>query len=210
MTDRVSEGRPQVLLVEGKTDEIFVGRLWERRQLKIRNWAIRPKNSVEALLDSIKNEVNVSDREVLGIIVDANNSLNNRWRAIRGRLQNANIDAPVCADPCGTVIEATLRTPRVGVWIMPDNVSSGELEDFVGQMVPPRDPVWPKSKTYIQNIPDSERKFTAAKEKRAIVHAWLAVRKNPRQIGQAVLANDLDIDNELCTRFSNWLIRLFG
>ena len=136
MTDRVSEGRPQVLLVEGKTDEIFVGRLWERRQLKIRNWAIRPKNSVEALLDSIKNEVNVSDREVLGIIVDANNSLNNRWRAIRGRLQNANIDAPVCADPCGTVIEATLRTPRVGVWIMPDNVSSGELEDFVGQWCP--------------------------------------------------------------------------
>ena len=50
--------------------------------------------------------------------------------------------------------------PSIGVWLMPDNQSTGELEDFVAQMIPPGDPVWPRSEYYIEGIPEPDRKFT--------------------------------------------------
>ena len=100
--------------------------------------------------------------------------------------------------------------PRVGVWLMPDNESPGELEDFVAQMIPDGDPVWPLSQDYIDGIPVSDRKFTAGKTLRAKIHAWLAAREDPRQMGAAIGTYDLDIGGDLCTRFTAWLDMLFG
>ena len=110
----------------------------------------------------------------------------------------------------GVVIDPTSEfNPRIGVWIMPDNISDGELENFVAQMVPTGDPVWPRSEGYIASIPESEREFIEKKTTRAIVHAWLATREDPRQMGTAIRAGDLDIDSALCQRFLAWLQRLF-
>ncbi len=92
---------------------------------------------------------------------------------------------------------------------MPDNVSGGELEDFVAQMVPESDPIWPKSKNYIASIGDSERRFSDKKTTRAIVHAWLATLEDPRQMGTAITARDLEVRGEPCQRFVRWLQRLF-
>ena len=100
--------------------------------------------------------------------------------------------------------------PRVGVWLMPDNQSPGELEDFVAQMIPDGDPVWPLSQDYIDGIPVSDRKFAHGKTLRAKIHAWLAAREDPRQMGLAIRARDLDIGGDLCTRFTAWLDMLFG
>ena len=93
---------------------------------------------------------------------------------------------------------------------MPDNEVTGELEDFVRSMLPDDDPVWPRSESYIDGIPESYRKFTDNKVLRAKVHAWLATRKIPRLMGVAVRDGDLRIDGELATRFLDWLRQLFG
>lgn len=53
--------------------------------------------------------------------------------------------------------------PRVWVYLMPDNASTGELEDFVMQMIPEGDPVWPRFKRYIGEIPQADRKFPEIK-----------------------------------------------
>ncbi len=92
---------------------------------------------------------------------------------------------------------------------MPDNASPGELEDFVAQMVPTGDLVWPRAEHYIASIPESDRKFTETKTTRAIVHAWLATREDPRRMGTAIRAGDLQTNGDLCNRFLNWLQRLF-
>ena len=70
-----------------------------------------------------------------------------RWQALTDRLnrlrQEDHFDLPVLPDkpePSGTIIEGRLR---IGIWLMPDNSSIGELEDFVGSMIPCGDPVWP-------------------------------------------------------------------
>ena len=92
---------------------------------------------------------------------------------------------------------------------MPDNTEPGELEDFVAKMIPASDTVWPLSQSYIDGIPCAERKFSKKKKARAQVHAWLAAREDPRQMGAAIGARDLNVDGPLCQQFVAWLTRLF-
>ena len=93
---------------------------------------------------------------------------------------------------------------------MPDNVSSGELEDFVVQMIPSNDVVWPLSQAYIDKIPEADRKFAKGKIQRAKVHAWLAAREHPRRMGSAIGVGDLDINVEVSKKFVTWLRELFS
>ena len=111
--------------------------------------------------------------------------------------------------PGGTIIDVDGK-PRVGVWLMPDNDSPGELEDFFASMIPPSDPVWPLSKAYIDNIPIEHRRFAQRKIRRAKVHAWLATRERPRPMGSAIDAGDLDTNAANGLKFQAWLRELFG
>ena len=199
----------RVLLVEGQDDLHVIGQLWVRVQSSDPTWKFISKDGVGKLLASLGVEIRVPDRTVVGVVLDANGDADDRWSAVRDRLRKANIDAPDDREFDGTIIDASPHTPRVGVWIMPDNESGGELEDFVALMIPPEDPVWPRSNTYIDAIPTHDRKFGTTKTTRARVHSWLATREDPRQMGLAIRTRDLDVDGELCERFAGWLRRLF-
>ncbi len=75
---------------------------------------------------------------------------------------------------------------------MPNNQCEGELEDFIFKMIPSNNPALPRTKKYIDNIPEEDRKFKSKKLIRAYVHAWLATREKPRQTGLAISARYLD------------------
>lgn len=197
-----------LLLVEGPDDKavvIHMGKLVDR----FPPFNASPRGSVEQVLDAVRQEVRVSGRKALGIIVDANESLDNRWQAIAARLKNAGAEVPKLPHAEGTIIEETNRLPRIGVWVMPDNRAAGELEDFVYTMLPDGDPVWPIAVDYIGGIPEQLRRFKARKRRRAELHAWLATRQEPRQMGLAIEAGDLRIDGIVAVRFVDWLKRLF-
>ena len=100
--------------------------------------------------------------------------------------------------------------PRVGIWLWPDNVSGGEIEDFVTTMIPDDDPVWPLSEGYIDGIPVEHRPFTEGKAARAKLHAWLAARAQPKFMGTSIRAGDLEVHGPLASRFADWLGKLFG
>ena len=202
------DNNDRVLLVEGQDDEHVVRHLCLRSQ-PMPPFHIENKLNVDTLLDSIKQEVRVPGRKAVGILVDANDDLNARWSAVANRLREGNIDVPRTPEPTGTLIEGTSRIPRVGIWLMPDNTSPGELENFVSEMIPNDDPVWPRSQSYIDAIPEDDRKFIEKKVPRAKVHAWLATREEPRKMGVAIRAQDLRVDGPLSTRFANWLRQLF-
>lgn len=197
----------KLLLVEGSTDCHVVWRLTEREAPELQ-FRIGQKRSVEQVLQVIRDEINVSGRVALGVLVDANGSWKNRWKAISSRLKSAGVDAPRIPRSSGVIIDNVPRKPRIGVWIMPDNQSNGELEDFIQKMIPVDDPVWLRSGQYIDGIPPADRKFRS-KVTRAKVHAWLATRKEPRQPGLAIKTGDLRADGELAQRFVRWLDRLF-
>lgn len=225
MANRDTSNR--VLLVEGESDKHVVRRLCSRYpsfkivdnidyllefsspESESPEWQtidILNKGSVKQLLDSISNEIKAPERQAVGILLDANDGLRSRWDAVGHRLQGANIQFPRSPESAGTIIEGK---PRVGIWLMPDNVSSGELEDFVVQMIPDGDPVWPLSQQYINGIPEANRKFSQKKMLRAKVYAWLAARKNPKQMASGIESHDLDVNSALCQGFVEWLIKLF-
>lgn len=197
------------LLVEGVDDKHVVLHLRHRNKIES-EFEICDEGSVEQLLDAIEEET-LSPKKTVGIMVDANDDLDARWQAIQDRLRKNNITPPAKPNRSGTIIEGVPRRhPRIGIWLMPDNKSPGELKDFIIKMIPCGDSVWPRSKAYINGIPEEERKFTKGKILRAKVHAWLATRREPRKMGLAITAKDLDIDGATCEDFLGWLRKLFG
>lgn len=197
---------PRVLLVEGPDDKHVVIHLC-RHIVAISESSILDKGSIGQLLDAVEAEVKAPSREVVGILVDANESLNGRWQAVANRLRKAGITTPGQPDPAGTIIDSS---PRVGIWLMPNNQASGELEDFVAEMIPQDDTVWPLSQAYVEGIAADARKFKFGKVLRAKVHSWLAVREEPRKMGSAIGAGDLDVNAADAVRFVTWLRRLFS
>lgn len=196
----------RVLLVEGQDDRHVVRHIRERA-LRITDFAIRDKDGVDQLLESIRPEVRAPGREVVGILADANADASARWEAVRGRLLGAGLTPPPNIDQTGLIIAGN---PRVGVWLMPDNASSGSIEDLVARMIPDEDPVWPLAQDYIASIPEADRAFSERNARRAEVHAWLAAREKPRQMGLAIGAVDLDVEAAICQTFVGWLRLLFG
>ncbi len=172
-------------------------------------FGIKNKGGIEKILDEIWLDIFSPGLKAIGILVDANDNIDSRWQAVRDKLKQENVILPSLPSLDGTIIPATDERPRIGVWLMPDNQSRGELEDFVAKMIPRNDPVWPLSKRYIDGIPDADRKFAEKKILRAQVHAWLATRKSPRPMGSAIRAQDLDVTGPLCTAFETWLRKLF-
>lgn len=197
----------QVLLVEGPDDKHVVQHVWRRHTQQDCHFCVIEKGGVEPLLDSIVPEILVSERQTVGIILDANTKPAGRWDEVKDQLAQVNINAPrnLCAS--GAIIEGR---PRVGVWLMPDNTACGELENFVAQMIPAGDAVWPLSQAYIDGIPCAERKFSEKKQPRAQLYAWLAAREDPRLMGVAIGARDLAVDGALCQAFVDWLKALFS
>ena len=202
------EVQPRVLLVEGQ-DDLHVVEHLRQRYAEIEEtpqFDVLVKNNDVELLRSISGEIKTESREAVGILIDSDDDVVARWQAVRNRLPDGYdlADQPVKG---GAVIETV---PRVGVWLMPDNASAGELEDFVSQMVPDHDPVWPRAERYIDDIPATDRKFSPGKVSRAKVYAWLATRRDPRRMGEAIRTRDLAVEGDLCQAFVAWLRRLFA
>jgi len=83
------------------------------------------------------------------------------------------------------------------------------LEDFVRALIPGDDPLWPRARKYVADIPEEHREFKPAKRLKAQIHAWLAVRKQPGLIGAAIGDGQLDPDAPAATAFAMWLSKLF-
>lgn len=173
------------------------------------SFEIKNSKGIYKLFKAVGPEIKAPGRAAVGFVLDANDDPVGRWRDISDRLREADICAPRDEDPCpkGTIKDGA---PRVGVWLMPDNQSSGELEDFVRSMIPEDDLAWKLARRYIQNIPKGERKFRSGKKSKAEVHAWTAARKDPGMMGLAIDSGDLKTDGPLCLDFLAWLEKLFA
>ena len=200
-----SRNPAKLLLVEGPNDKHVISHLCAQSGYE-RDFCIREKGDINQLLDSIGAEILAPGRRRLAIVADADCLLSGRWDSIVYRFKSEGITFPEQIDPGGTVIEGN---PRLGVWIMPDNINTGELEHFVSAMIPDDDVVWPRSVEYINGISPDDRPFKPKKEMRAKVLSWLATREEPGFVGQGIHRDDLKIDGELCIKFVRWLRQVF-
>ena len=215
-----------ILLVEGVDDKHLLWQICRRQEVlflveraggdlsvtlrtQATSFHILDIGSRSELLQSVRTTVDGSERPAVGIVVDADANLENCWNDVVNSFDRTGIRLPPTPEPTGTIIPENGFSPRIGIWLMPDNESNGELEDFALGMLPANDTVWQSSVSYIDGIPHRERKFEPDKTDKAKLHAWLATRREPGRMGAAVGAGDLEIEGSLCQNFLSWLTRLF-
>ena len=200
----IQESAPKVLLVEGVNDKHVVRNLGQRLAPAL-TFDCLEKGGIDNLLKAIPLEIKVPGRQAVGIVADANEDIHARFQAIADKLSAAGVSPPDSLGGEGTIIDGE---PRIGLWLMPDNSSPGELEDFIIKLLPEDDPIWPRANEYIDGIPLNEREFREHKAMRAKLYAWLATRKAPQQMGAAIGTGSL-VAGPPAERFANWLRRLF-
>ena len=149
--------------------------------------------------------------ERIGIVIDADQDLNARWRKVKSILRRADYENfPDAPDENGTIVKQEFK-PDFGVWIMPDNKIRGMLEDFLSFLVPKNDQVWEKAVECSKAVLDMEDEtFPEIHLSKAQIHAYLAWQKDPgKPFGQAITAKYLRADNPNCEKFVGWLNKLF-
>ncbi len=197
-----SENSERILLLEGTDDEHVVKHLCISSGFT-KNFDIVQKGGFSELSKSIPVELAVPDRLALGVVADVNDNLASRWQAVRDRCESRKITLPSQPAHGGVVVEGQ---PRVGVWLMPDNQHSGQLEDLIAALIPEGDIIWPLAQKFVEGIPEAERPKPIIK---AQVGAWLAARTSARPMGSAIGTGHLNASAPAAASFINWLKRLF-
>lgn len=153
-----------------------------------------------------------SAMECLGIVIDADKDLNDRWRKVVRILEKAGYQSVSNSpDENGTIIKQEFL-PTFGVWIMPDNkITRGFLETFLTFLVPENDEAWQHAKTSVGNL--KEKPFVKTEvdhTEKAEIHTFLAWQEEPgKPFGQAITAKYLQADKPQCQVFVEWLNNLF-
>lgn len=208
-----------VLLVEGKDDLFVVANLLKHHLAidEVKNVLyIDKKDSITILLDKLRGDLQRSNLERLGVVIDADDSAANRWAALRHRLKNLGDitvpDLPDTPDIDGTICTAQRqdRTVKLGIWLMPDNQQAGMLEHFISSLIKPDDLLWPRARDCVNGIPADQRRFHPPHQIKAEVYTWLAWQKDPgNPFGVAIEARCLDAEAPRARHFVDWLRRLF-
>ncbi len=153
---------------------------------------------------------------VIGVVVDANADTGKRWKEIVDRIRG--VDSYVLPErPCkeGTIVSPPDGTllPRVGVWMMPDNRSEGEIEDFLKFLVPKKGDshkLYEHVKSSVGSIPSPAR-FKNEKRSKAELHTWLAWQRDPgTPMGLAIKKQYLDSGVPQADNLVAWVRRLFS
>ena len=204
-----------LLVVEGTSDQHTVFHLCRTARPGLETiFESLDARGFQGVLGTVPIYVNQEGMIAIGFVVDADDTPDEHWGQVINEIAIANdeIQLPQNPDPDGTIIpeDPAIGSPRIGIWVMPDNTSTGELEDFVRHMIPGDDTVWTRAQDYINNIPADARRFDNDAITKNQVHAWLAARRHPGLIGLAVRDGDLNPDGRLPQTFLRWLSRLFA
>jgi hypothetical protein len=187
-----------VVLVEGRNDREVCRHLLGRHSLHFRGredyhprhiGVIRDAGSYSELIDAVPVEIK-HDPDLLAIVVDADTDIGRRWESLRSVLRGAGYQGfPDRPNSVGTIVRQE-GMPLAGVWIMPNNASTGILEDFAATLIPKDDALWPRVQQCVDSIPLEQRSFPVPKAK---IHTWLAWQEEPgTRMGEAINKRYLD------------------
>ncbi|RJP24372.1 MAG: hypothetical protein C4520_04200 [Candidatus Abyssobacteria bacterium SURF_5] len=172
----------------------------------------KDKQGFTNLCDTLGEELQATDLQNLGIIIDADEDCKRNWQKVLHIVadQYPFIQAPVAPVGEGTIIDVA-EDKRVGIWVMPDNRERGKVEDFVADLIPQGDVLWPRAKNDVSEIPDDHRLFKPTYLPKAEIHTWLAWQEEPgTRMGEALTKKYLLHDCPAAIAFVNWARRLLS
>lgn len=164
----------------------------------------------DAVLAAIGTAVPVSIGRSVGFVLDADAAPQDRWRAVRDRFRMIGLDVPALIPGDGFVADVDDFRARVGVWLMPNNQHEGALEEFLEGLVDDRDPILPLAETSTEEALKKGARFSGAKHRKAVLHAWLAWQQEPGlPYGAAINARYFLDDSPAALAFVEWYRRVF-
>ena len=208
---------PRKLLVEGDTDRSVIAGLMEANGVP---WPDPPdspvfidsRGSVDEILKPgvLEAELGASELEALGVVVDANGDASTRWNRLRERCSSEFSDLPDQIPVEGLeVVHA--RGPRFGIWIMPDNRSTGMLEDWLVRLIPEASsPLYELARKCVSDSKRQGAPFKHVHRTKAEIHTWLAWQDEPGlRLYEAVVHRVLDPERPGSGQFVSWFTSLF-
>jgi len=209
---------PKILLVEGIDDRKVIEKLLRRRKITF-DFEIKNCDGLDKLLRLFLTAVQTRTHEgVIGVIVDADDFLSERWQTLRGILRGQGYEnLPSDPNPKGTILtDEDEELPKIGIWLMPNNRTAGTIEDFVRFLVPDNDDLLPVAEKKVDKlISAGKNRFAIAQKSKAVIHTWLAWQERPGTLlGNAVTyrfvkTQDYLLDDGKASLFVEWLKKLF-
>ena len=199
------------LLVEGINDLHVVSALCEKYQIP-ENFEIVDCAGIDNLRKQISVRFKSSGIDTIGVIVDADTDILQRWEVFSAVLKEEGFNVPLEFPVAGLILKHESQNKKVGVWIMPDNQTSGMLEDFIAFLVPEDDLLIPEVHTVLGSIESKGiNKYTPIHKSKAVIHTWLAWQENPgTPMGLSITKKYLTTEDAVCESFVNWLTNLFS
>lgn len=158
----------------------------------------------------IETQLKSSGLQALGVIVDANDSLDSRWQQVRNRCLTA-FPELTRQLPAEGLIATNADGIRLGVWIMPDNQTSGMLETFLSYLIPAGgDELWNHTDAQVDHAKSLGAPFREVHRDKARIHSWLAVQDPPGEsLHLAVMQRMFDSQSVKCQAFIEWFVMLY-
>lgn len=207
------EKHPYQLVVEGKEVHVFTNLILRSvdhlEEVRARLPLIRDAGGIDRAYKEFRALVRSQNYSVVGLVIDADDSVQQRWDAVRSLLQGLGLPAPTVCPPEGWV-QTTGAGVRVGVWVMPNNVDPGKLETFLAALVPQEDAVWPWAREATEGARSRGAGFPEKDRIKAEIHAWLAWQEEPgKPFGTSVKAGYFRHDAPEAQAWLGWFRRLF-
>jgi hypothetical protein len=148
--------------------------------------------------------------KTLGVMLDADDSPSGRYRHIRSQCIGDFTNMPEALPPEGLVVENS-SGKRLGVWIMPDNVSEGALEIFLRYMVPQNSKsVWDHAVDSTSAARTIGAPYRDCHCDKANLYTWLSWQDEPSQRpGEALTKKILDPHAPSAAPFVKWFRELY-
>ena len=210
-----SMGNERLLLfVEGRNDKEVIYRIENHYRLAgicdVKEMG-SDSEAFEAFTLYLNEQASKADR--VGLVIDADQDFNNRWKSIRLALTNSNnYSVPLNFPPEGLILDSnTPNKPKIGVWIMPNNSSVGMLEDFLIKMVPGDDDLIPEVTKALNDIEAlGKNRYKKIHRSKAWMHTYLAWQDEPgNTLATAVASFQLNSSAAIVKSFADWMVRLY-
>jgi hypothetical protein len=209
------------LVVEGVDDEHSIYHLLSRNgiQIPLKDSPDNPQGlphvaqakSVEKLINSIEVNVKACTDLIVGFVLDADTSVDNRWKSVSAKLASVGVlELPKTLSNGGFIGESTEFRTRVGVWIMPDNISQGMLEDFLISLIHKNDILISHAEDSTNQAKQKGAEFSDPHRIKAVIHTWLAWQREPgKPFGIAMKAEYFQQNSPTADTFVRWFRELY-
>ncbi|MDD5262905.1 MAG: hypothetical protein PHD76_13760 [Methylacidiphilales bacterium] len=170
-------------------------------------------HSVDEILaqDYITTLIKDPTISALGIMLDADEHAASRYSSFKHHCSRLFPKLPKDLPTQGLIIDND-DEKRIGLWVMPDNVSSGALEVFLQYLVPDASAaIWQHAVQSASDARDKGAQYRDCHRDKANLYTWLAWQDEPGQSpGRALTRKILDPSSPNAALFIKWFMELYS